>query len=116
MPWWWPFQKPKNSKHRTSQLSNKAQALISQLKNPDQYEDIVSYISHINHILTHVSRKKHPLLWAALQVALGDGMTMSQSGDRQTQLMQALVHYKQALSEYHREHSPLEWAQIQYNK
>ncbi len=86
MPWWWPFRRRKKSTdalesqpHDTSHLATEVQALLARLKTPDQHGDMSAYVSQVEHILSLIPHKKHPLLWAALQVALGDGLRLTSS-------------------------------------
>jgi tetratricopeptide (TPR) repeat protein len=65
--------------------------------------------------LSLVARHENPLLWAELQVELGNGLSQDPSGERADNIERALEHYGAALTVYTREAFPADWARAQTN-
>jgi CHAT domain-containing protein/tetratricopeptide (TPR) repeat protein len=90
----------------------RALAEIDRLSRP---EDIPRRVEYIRSALTLVSRDKQALLWAVLQVALGDALTQNWQVIRGENLHQAIGCYQAALLVYTREAFPDRWATTQNN-
>ena len=80
--------------------------------NPPLEEAVVRY----REVLTHYTREKVPLNWAATQNNLG--AALASLGERESgteRLEEAVGAYREALKEYTREKVPLDWAMTQNN-
>jgi hypothetical protein len=58
------------------------QRILAEIDRLSRPEDMPRRVEHIRSALARVSREKQALLWAVLQVALGDALTQNWQGIR----------------------------------